>query len=171
MLSCWVFFCLSHSRRLGLQTSKSLWEFVCFASFLLQTESLSRSFRQKSCIEKPGSSASRPRRLRQPRRVSRGDPDRLTVRRELKRELLGVFIEASEDGLLELPQLVGPLLPQPVELLAFGDEHLLLLPGNAHFDLEAADQIKLSSAAVLSGNLESNNARINDSVQGLYQYH
>ena len=71
--------------------------------------------------------------------MSLGDSDRLSVRRQLQRELLRVLVEASQDGLFKLPELVRPLLPQPVELLALGDEHLLLLPSLAHLNFQAAD--------------------------------
>ena len=91
--------------------------------------------------------------------MSLGDSDRLSVRRQLQRELLRVLVEASQDGLFKLPELVRPLLPQPVELLALGDEHLLLLPSLAHLNFQAADQIQLSAPAVLSGDLKRNNAR------------
>ena len=160
MLSCWVFLFITFSPAWPWNEQKSLGILFVIFFFFFNPKvhpdlSGKRSRREKSAL----TATSRPSGLRQSGRMSLGDSDRLSVRRQLQRELLRVLVEASQDGLFKLPELVRPLLPQPVELLALGDEHLLLLPSLAHLNFQAADQIQLSAPAVLSGDLKRNNAR------------
>lgn len=160
MLSCWVFLFITFSPAWPWNEQKSLGILFVIFFFFFNPKvhpdlSGKRSRREKSAL----TATSRPSGLRQSGRMSLGDSDRLSVRRQLQRELLRVLVEASQDGLFKLPELVRPLLPQPVELLALGDEHLLLLPSLAHFNFQAADQIQLSAPAVLSGDLKRNNPR------------
>ena len=65
----------------------------------------------------------------------------LAPRGQLQGVLVGVLVEAAENGLLKVAQLFAPLVSHSVKLLPFGKKLPLLLPGAVYLNLQGRDQV------------------------------